>query len=79
MIQLTCSKPSSNVHCFYDIYLAPTLFGEWAPVAQWNHIVSPCTVRGQLFQIQGSTQAVFTKRLNAKTRCRHIRASWRTA
>jgi hypothetical protein len=79
MIQHTCSKPSSNVHRSYDIYLAPMLFGEWARVAQWNHIVSPYTVSGQLFQIQGSTQAVFTKWLNAKTRCGHIRASWWTA
>ena len=79
MIQLTCSKPSSNVHRFYDIYLAPALSSEWAFVAQWNHIVSLRTIRDQLFQIQGSTQAVFTKRLNAKTRCSHILASRRTA
>lgn len=39
MIRLTCSGPSRNMHRFYAIQLAPTLFGEWAMVAEWGRSV----------------------------------------
>ncbi len=41
MIRLTRSDPSRNMHRFYAVQLAPTLFGEWALVAEWGRIGSP--------------------------------------
>jgi predicted DNA-binding WGR domain protein len=54
MIQLMRSKPSSNLHRFYTLHPAPTLFGEWALVAEWGRIGSPGTVKEQVFQTEPS-------------------------
>jgi predicted DNA-binding WGR domain protein len=79
VIKLIRSKPSSNLHRFYVLHLAPTLFGEWGLIAEWGRIGSPGTVREQLFQTQGSAEAALTKRVRIKTRRGYIRASWETA
>jgi predicted DNA-binding WGR domain protein len=78
MIQLTRSKPTSNLHRFYSLHLAPTLFGEWAMVMEWGRVGSPGTVREQLFQTEENARAALTKRLRIKTRRGYIRASWET-
>jgi len=79
MLQLTRSNPSENVHRFYAVHLAPTLFGKWALVAEWGRIGSPGQVREQLFETEGLAQAALTKRLRIKTRRGYIRVSWETA
>jgi predicted DNA-binding WGR domain protein len=79
MVKLTRSNPSSNIHRFYAMHVAPTLFGEWGLIAEWGRIGSPGTVREQIFATEGSAQAVLTKRLRIKTRRGYIRASWETA
>jgi predicted DNA-binding WGR domain protein len=79
LIQLTRSKTSSNVHRFYAMHLAPTLFGKWALVAEWGRIGSPAQVREQLFETEPDAQAALTKRLRIKTRRGYIRASWESA
>jgi predicted DNA-binding WGR domain protein len=79
MIHLTRSKPSSKIHRFYAMHLAPTLFGEWALVAEWGRIGSAGTVREKLFQTHELADAAFTKRLRVKTRRGYIPASWGSA
>jgi predicted DNA-binding WGR domain protein len=79
MIQLTRSKPSSNLHRFYSLHLAPTLFGEWAMVVEWGRIGSPGTVREQVFQTEQSAESALTKRVTGKTKRGYIRASYRAA
>jgi predicted DNA-binding WGR domain protein len=79
MIKLTRSKPSSNVHRFYALHVAPTLFGQWGLIAEWGRIGSPGTVREQLFESEPAAHAALTKRLRIKTRRGYIRASWLTA
>ena len=80
VINLTRSKPSSNLCRFYTMHVAPTLFGEWAPlVAQWGRIGSPDTVREKLFQTHGLAEAALTKRLKIKTGRDYIPALWRTS
>jgi predicted DNA-binding WGR domain protein len=79
MIQLARSKPASNVHRFYAMHIAPTLFGEWGLIAEWGRIGSPGTVREQIFPTEGTAEAALTKRLKIKTRRGYIRASWETA
>jgi predicted DNA-binding WGR domain protein len=77
MIQLTRSKPSSNLHRFYTLHLAPTLFGEWALMAEWGRIGSPDTVREQVFQSEPSAEAALAKRVTRKTKRGYIRVSCR--
>jgi predicted DNA-binding WGR domain protein len=79
MIKLTRSKPSSNMHRFYAMHLAPTLFGQWGLVCEWGRIGSPGTVREQIFLTEESAQAALTKRVRIKTRRGYIQALWRTA
>jgi predicted DNA-binding WGR domain protein len=33
--------PARNMHRFYRITLAPTLFGDWALIREWGRIGSP--------------------------------------
>jgi len=75
MIHLTRSKPSGKIHRFYAMHLAPTLFGDWALVAEWGRIGSPGNVREKLFHTQELADAALAKRLRAKTRRGYIRVS----
>jgi predicted DNA-binding WGR domain protein len=79
MIKLTRSKPSTNMHRFYALHVAPTLFGQWGLIAEWGRVGSPGRVQEQLFETEGAAQAAFTKRLRIKPRRGYIRASWETA
>lgn len=79
LIKLTRSKPSSNLHRFYALHLAPTLFGEWGVISEWGRIGSPGTVREQVFQTEELARTALTKRLRIKTRRGYIHASWETA
>jgi predicted DNA-binding WGR domain protein len=76
VIQLTRINPSANMHRFYALHLAPTLFGEWALIAEWGRIGSPGTICQHLLQTEESALAALTKRLTTKTRRGYIRASW---
>jgi predicted DNA-binding WGR domain protein len=77
MIQLTRSKPTSNLHRFYSLHLAPTLFGECALIAEWGRVGSPGTVREQVFQTEQSAEAALIKRVTAKTKRGYMRVSCR--
>lgn len=79
MIALTRSKPSKNLHRFYAMHLATTLFGEWDLIAEWGRIGSPGTVRQQIFPTEQLAQAALTKRLRIKAGRGYIPASWMTA
>jgi predicted DNA-binding WGR domain protein len=79
MVKLTRCNPSSNIHRFYAMHVAPTLFGEWGLIAEWGRIGSQGTIREQIFATEGSAQAMLTKRLRIKTRRGYIHASWETA
>jgi predicted DNA-binding WGR domain protein len=68
MIQLTRTKPSSNLRRFYTLHLAPTLFGQWALVMEWGRSGSPDTVRQQLFENEQAAESALTKRVTRKTR-----------
>jgi predicted DNA-binding WGR domain protein len=76
VIQLTRSKPSSNLHRFYSLHLAPTLFGEWAMVMEWGRVGSPGAVREQVFPSEGFAKAALTKRVTAKTKRGYVRVSY---
>jgi predicted DNA-binding WGR domain protein len=45
MAFLTRTGPAKNLHRFYVVRLAPTLFGDWTLLREWGRRGSPGTVR----------------------------------
>jgi hypothetical protein len=45
MIKRTRSDSAKNMHRFYALQLAATLFDEWVVVAEWGRIGSPGRVQ----------------------------------
>jgi predicted DNA-binding WGR domain protein len=80
MIKLTRSDPSQNMHRFYALQLAPTLFGEWMVVAEWGRIGSPGTVQQNVFQSIDLAEAALTKRQSVKIKRGYrpspLRSAW---
>lgn len=74
MIKLTRSKPSSNLHRFYALHVAPTLFGEWGLISEWGRIGSAGQVREQLFDTEQAAESALAKRMTIKTKRGYIRA-----
>jgi predicted DNA-binding WGR domain protein len=68
VIKLTRSDRSKNMHRFYALQLAPTLFGEWVLVAEWGRIGSPGTVQQNVFHSADLAKAALTKRQAVKIR-----------
>jgi len=68
MIRLTRSDSSRNMHRFYAVQLAPTLFGEWALVAEWGRIGSHGKVMRRAFETEELAQTALEKRIRAKIR-----------
>jgi predicted DNA-binding WGR domain protein len=68
MIRLTRSDPSRNMHRYYTLQLAPTLFGGWALVAEWGRIGSSGKVKHQVFQTEELAQNALEKPLTTKTK-----------
>ncbi len=67
MFRLTRTLPARNMHRFYAVHLAPTLFGDWVLVAEWGRIGSPGTVRRQPFPTLDQADAALHQRLRRKT------------
>ena len=53
---LTRTDPARNLHRFYVVQLAPTLFGEWTLLREWGRIGSPGTVRMTSFERQADAE-----------------------
>jgi predicted DNA-binding WGR domain protein len=45
MTFLSRTDPEKNLHRFYVVRLAPTLFGDWTLLREWGRSGSPGTVR----------------------------------
>jgi predicted DNA-binding WGR domain protein len=45
MALLIRTDPAKNLHRFYVVRLAPTLFGDWTLCCEWGRSGSPGTVR----------------------------------
>jgi predicted DNA-binding WGR domain protein len=50
MTFLTRTEPAKNLHRFYVVRLAPTLFGGWTLLREWGRSGSPGTVRVTSFE-----------------------------
>jgi len=49
MYYLECCDQTCNKRRFYSIYIAKTIFGDWALIKEWGRIGSPGTVREEWF------------------------------
>lgn len=79
MVQLARSIPVVNLHRFYMMTIAPTLFGEYALVMEWGRIGFPGTVREQLFDNEQAAESALSKRVTGKTKRGYIRVPYRAA
>lgn len=73
MIRLTRSLPACNMHRFYVVHVAPSMFGNWTVVAEWGRIGSPGTVRRRSFATRAEAEAALDQLLRRK-RARGYRA-----
>jgi predicted DNA-binding WGR domain protein len=65
----TRRDPAKNLHRFYIVRLAPTLFGEWTLLQEWGRSGSPGRVRITSFvQYDDAAKA---ERQTIKRRLRH--------
>jgi predicted DNA-binding WGR domain protein len=68
MAFLTRTDPTKNMHRYYVVHLAPTLFGDWTLWREWGRSGSPGTVRlasfGQYDDAQKAEQRTIKRRLN---------------
>jgi predicted DNA-binding WGR domain protein len=51
-IYLERHDPDKNMHRFYQIYVAPGIFGDWSLVREWGRVGSPGTVRKEWFDTE---------------------------
>jgi predicted DNA-binding WGR domain protein len=68
MIRLTRTDPSKNMHRFYALHLASTLFGQWSLITEWGRIGSSGRVMYRTFETEGQAARALAKRLEAKTK-----------
>ena len=41
-----------NMHRFYQMYITPTLLGDWSLIREWGRVGSPGTVRKNWFDTE---------------------------
>jgi predicted DNA-binding WGR domain protein len=68
VIVLTRSDPDRNMHRFYALAIAPTLFGEWTLMVEWGRIGSAGMVHRHTFDDEATAQATLARRIVTKTR-----------
>jgi predicted DNA-binding WGR domain protein len=69
MALLTRVDPAANLHRFYVVRLAPSLFGDWTLLREWGRIGSPGTVRLTSFENYANADQAARRTIN--TRLRH--------
>ena len=68
MIVLTRIDHDRNMRRVYALDVAPTLFGEWALIAEWGRIGQSGMVQTSTFADEASASAARTKRIAIKQR-----------
>lgn len=68
MIVLTRADHDRNMHRFYALDIAPTLFGEWSLITEWGRIGSSGLVRRHHFADEASANAALAAGLSIKQR-----------
>ena len=68
MIVLTRADHDRNMHRFYALDIAPTLFGDWSLITEWGRISSSGMVQTSTFADEASGGAAQAKRIAVKQR-----------
>ena len=51
-VYLTRNDTDKNMHRFYQMYITPTLLGDWSLIREWGRVGSPGTVRKNWFDTE---------------------------
>ena len=65
---LTRADPDRNMHRFYALDIAPTLFGEWTLIAEWGRIGSSGQMQRRAFSDEAAASAALADRISIKAR-----------
>jgi predicted DNA-binding WGR domain protein len=68
MLHLTRSDPAKNMARFYAVDVWPTLFGEWALIAEWGRIGHSGTVKTEVFAARDDAEQAMQQRELKKRR-----------
>lgn len=67
-VRLTRTDPACNVHRFYSLELATSLFGEWGVVRHWGRIGSSGRIRTDWYDKPHEAESAFQDLLRMKHR-----------
>jgi predicted DNA-binding WGR domain protein len=67
----TRTDPAKNLHRFYVVRLAPTLFGDWTLWREWGRSGSPGTVRMTSFDGYDEAQNAEARAIKQAPRRQH--------
>jgi predicted DNA-binding WGR domain protein len=65
-IYLVRHDAAKNMHRFYQLYVAPGVFGDWSLVREWGRVGSPGTVRKDWFDREEEAVTASVKLSHAK-------------
>jgi predicted DNA-binding WGR domain protein len=73
MVLLIRSQPRRNMHRFYAIDIAPTLFGEWSVWRECGRLGQPGTLRTQTFEREADAAAAQDRGISRKLQRGYVR------
>lgn len=65
-IYLTRHHATQNMHRFYQMQVAPGIFGDWSLIREWGRIGSPGTVRKNWYDTEAEALSCAEKLCAAK-------------
>lgn len=71
-VLLTRADPACNMHRFYSLELATSLFGEWGVVRHWGRVGTSGRSRTYWFTAPQEAEAAFQSLLRAKRARRYV-------
>jgi predicted DNA-binding WGR domain protein len=71
--------PDRRMSRFYEIHLAPTLFGDWTVVREWGRIGSPGRVRVDWYSTEEGAHTAGLRLRHQKVRSGYRPSDWSAA
>lgn len=65
-IYLEYHQPEENKHRFYQLFIVPTLFGDWSVVREWGRVGSPGTLRKDWFETEDQAESACHRLIQQK-------------
>ena len=67
-IYLERHDAEKNMHRFYQLHIAPGIFGDWSLVKEWGRVGSPGTLRKEWFEKEEEALLASDKIRSAKVK-----------